>query len=550
VTCSPFDDPELLRLFSAACDSSITAAESRELAARLSADESAQQAYLDFCCMHSELRLLGQAQHSVKAALDQIVTPPVAAPTSKPSLASIESNRCESGSLLNQLNPRENPLQFGLFVMAATLLLFAGLFAWVLPWWREDRPNVAEVELADVPIVAQITSLHQAEWEESAKQWERLARLQSGRQLMLKSGFVELTFVDGARTVLEGPCQFTVETTGGGTLKNGKLTADVPQQAIGFSVFTPTATVIDLGTRFGVSVAEDGASRVHVKTGKAAVTPLGSSRPEDRIVLTAGMGVWIDEQRRISELPQSDTDQFVWQTPERKPRGAATITFDEAALDSPDWVDQGWGADGYLFFGTHAARSAEGKTPGIQGVLKSGSFFTNPTAIDADERGTMTTHGNHPGGPTDDDASATVALQDPSGSGTFKPGGLYRRRIEADGIQGVFKIKFTKDIPRLRVAVLLDNQWVSSANSTPPKLQLTLSAGGSQLAKSPVAAPDAAAKAPRADWCIFKVAGIVAGDELTIGGQRITSDTRRYVHIGGLAFKIVEAEPGSSEESE
>ena len=70
----------------------------------------------------------------------------------------------------------------------------------------------------------------------------------------LAEGVVELEFSDGARVRIEGPAEFAARS--GGLLLDlcGRLLAYVPKQARGFTVTTPTAEVIDLGTEFGLEV--------------------------------------------------------------------------------------------------------------------------------------------------------------------------------------------------------------------------------------------------------------------------------------------------------
>jgi hypothetical protein len=56
---------------------------------------------------------------------------------------------------------------------------------------------------------------------------------------------------------------------------HGKLAAAVPRAARGYTIITPTAEVVDLGTEFGVSVDRSGASEVHVFDGEVVTRALG-----------------------------------------------------------------------------------------------------------------------------------------------------------------------------------------------------------------------------------------------------------------------------------
>ena len=75
----------------------------------------------------------------------------------------------------------------------------------------------------------------------------------------LAEGVVELEFDGGARVSIEGPAEFAPRSGQRMELTRGRLVAYVPKQARGFTVDTPTAEVIDLGTEFGVEV--DGRAR-------------------------------------------------------------------------------------------------------------------------------------------------------------------------------------------------------------------------------------------------------------------------------------------------
>jgi hypothetical protein len=62
-------------------------------------------------------------------------------------------------------------------------------------------------------------------------------------------------------------------------MRDGHLSAQVPPAAIGFTVETPTAKIVDLGTEFGVS-ANATASEVHVFKGEVLVTAAKADGPQ------------------------------------------------------------------------------------------------------------------------------------------------------------------------------------------------------------------------------------------------------------------------------
>jgi hypothetical protein len=90
----------------------------------------------------------------------------------------------------------------------------------------------------------------------------------------LPVGVLELRTHPGTLVVIEAPASFRFESPQRVHLTKGRIAADVPQRARGFTVVTPSGEAIDLGTRFAVDVPPSGAAEVHVFDG-AVVTRAG-----------------------------------------------------------------------------------------------------------------------------------------------------------------------------------------------------------------------------------------------------------------------------------
>src|SRR5690606_15069980 len=103
-----------------------------------------------------------------------------------------------------------------------------------------------------------------AVWSEGAKVFRSGNWLAANEEIALESGTIEIRYDSGARVVVDGPAKFALETSSRGRLERGALLAVVPRRAIGFTVVTPTVRIVDLGTRFGVTVDERGEVEVHV----------------------------------------------------------------------------------------------------------------------------------------------------------------------------------------------------------------------------------------------------------------------------------------------
>ena len=121
-----------------------------------------------------------------------------------------------------------------------------------------------------------------------------------GRKYELASGWMEITYDTGAKVILQGPVTYDVESNGG-FLSIGKLTGKLekrgerrgdrgaggkseirylkseisnPQSLIPnpFVIRTPTATITDLGTEFGVEVDRESSARIYVFDGAVRVS--------------------------------------------------------------------------------------------------------------------------------------------------------------------------------------------------------------------------------------------------------------------------------------
>ena len=94
-----------------------------------------------------------------------------------------------------------------------------------------------------------------------------------GAAWCFKSGMVKVTFECGAEVVLQGPCDFELQTPMVGFLKSGKITANVPRRAFSFAIHSPEVDFVDLGTAFGVTIGSSGNTELHVFEGEVLCSP-------------------------------------------------------------------------------------------------------------------------------------------------------------------------------------------------------------------------------------------------------------------------------------
>ena len=99
------------------------------------------------------------------------------------------------------------------------------------------------------------------------------------RLLEFEAGLVRLDFANGACLALEGDSALEIVDEMTVRLLHGVLTAEIPESAHGFTVDTASASVIDYGTAFGVSVGQDGQTDVCVFEGEVGVTTRTQTDP-------------------------------------------------------------------------------------------------------------------------------------------------------------------------------------------------------------------------------------------------------------------------------
>ena len=98
--------------------------------------------------------------------------------------------------------------------------------------------------------------------------------------LAIQSGLLQLDFASGARLILRGPADIDVLSEKSVRIRSGEATCYVGELGKGFQVLTGPSEVIDLGTEFGIRVAPNGESEVHVFEGEVSIRDQPSSEAE------------------------------------------------------------------------------------------------------------------------------------------------------------------------------------------------------------------------------------------------------------------------------
>ncbi|MBI1369779.1 MAG: hypothetical protein GC162_14125 [Planctomycetes bacterium] len=125
-------------------------------------------------------------------------------------------------------------------------------------------------------------------------------------EMALTRGKAQVMFHSGAVVDLTGPCELSMLGPNRGVLRSGTLNAYVPARAAGFMIQTPDGTrVIDLGTRFELSIDAPTADTLGVIEGRVQVVTTHESR-----VITAGQRVRVRDGR----IEFAGPDEKWWQT--------------------------------------------------------------------------------------------------------------------------------------------------------------------------------------------------------------------------------------------
>jgi FecR protein len=186
------------------------------------------------------------------------------------------------------------------FAFGTALVFVIALAGWLL--WSDIKMRRGIP--SDPGAICKLSGSLEARWaDKSAK--PKLGDAMTGI-LRLESGVVELTYASGVTVAVEGPAQFKVTRANTLELSSGKISANVPKQARGFTVKSPTASVVDLGTRFGEIVNSDRASEVDVFQGQVQLTPVGS-KAGGRWQLSQSQAMIVDTRSAVTATALPET---------------------------------------------------------------------------------------------------------------------------------------------------------------------------------------------------------------------------------------------------
>ncbi len=149
--------------------------------------------------------------------------------------------------------------------------------------------------------VAHIGQTKDVRWSDGSAT-EPATPLPAGQDLAIQQGLLEVCFDSGATIILQGPAEIELRSSNSAVLHDGSVTANVPEKARGFSITTPNATLVDLGTSFGAA-CDAKQTDVEVFTGNVLVRPGG--RAESLSDAPAEQRLTANEAVRVSGTADS-----------------------------------------------------------------------------------------------------------------------------------------------------------------------------------------------------------------------------------------------------
>ena len=269
--------------------------ELRRIEDMLSGDPEACEFYLDYTelCVQMDLELGAK-------------TPVEISNNAVPSQISQSTSQFYKGQSTKQiLSPSWKPLPW--IAAAAVILLFAGSLSFLINKRVSITPSEAkavESETITHDGLAILMESVGANFVDNGMQPTKTNGILYPGEIILESGITAIEFYSGARVILEGPAILELTSENSAILREGRIRAQVPPQACGFSVSTPQIEVIDLGTEFGMNIEEDGhLTEVHCFSGLVDIyEDAMSQNPKALRSLESGEAVRI-QPNSIQKIP-------------------------------------------------------------------------------------------------------------------------------------------------------------------------------------------------------------------------------------------------------
>jgi len=150
--------------------------------------------------------------------------------------------------------------------------------------------------------VAVVTDLIDARWGNEEAVQQGAVMYVSKQPCELKSGLVKFQLNSGAEIIVESPARFRFQSENRMYADSGRFYAKVCDRAIGFTIETPSSSVIDLGTEFGVHILPSGDSEVYLYRGKASLIAGRQDQSKSSHILESLNARFVSMSGRVNQV--------------------------------------------------------------------------------------------------------------------------------------------------------------------------------------------------------------------------------------------------------
>lgn len=214
----------------------------------------------------------------------------------------------------NQLPPPAQPNAFViglryLMVASVAVALTIGILSLIRPWSSAGQAIMVDAE-SNLGVIARVVQRIDCVIENEKWGTSSATHFEAGQSVLISEGLAIIEFARGARVTLEGPADLEIVSENSGFLRSGKLTANVPQSAIGFEIFTPKSRVVDHGTEFGISVDANGDSETHVFDGEVELFADLANATTQTAIESNSLHLGEDEAARVTNGIIDETEDL------------------------------------------------------------------------------------------------------------------------------------------------------------------------------------------------------------------------------------------------
>ncbi len=293
---------EFERLVLMAFDGGISEDDFRCLDDLLGQSSESRNRYFDLFKIHQSLynfeNILNFVPRSIRSETNGHVALSEATGTAK-----ADKQPCTHESRRRRIGP--GSAMKGLFQAAAVVIfgVLMVLLGHTIKDSGEGQPYHNPVAVATLDIVRGAT------WGNDSQVLQAGDRLFENQEIRLETGSARIKFDNNADVLIQAPVYLRLISVNLLYLGKGKLTAFAPPSALGFTVLTPVAEIVDYGTEFGVTVLDSGETETSVFEGEVDLRPAidkASYKPQR---ITTGWSSKVDSNKmptgKLVEIDES-----------------------------------------------------------------------------------------------------------------------------------------------------------------------------------------------------------------------------------------------------